>query len=375
MNKNIFILAFIIATRFFGLFMILPVLSAYGNYLQNSNEFLLGIAMGVYAVSQMLFQTPFGFMSDKIGRKKTIFIGLVIFIIGSLICAVTDDVYIMIFGRFLQGCGAIGGAASAMISDLTDKENLSKAMALVGILIGISFMSALFISPILSVFLGFSGLFYFSAFLSLVCIFALKTLPNTIHQEQEKIRFYGISKSIMILNLINFFQKGFLSCVFMIIPIILTQNFNFDKNDFWQIYLTAAFFGIIFMGISGAFGDKNNFWKNFLFSASFLFLLAFFIFYNANSVSLISFGLIVFFIAFSIHEPIIQSLTSKLAPVLNKGTILGLFNAFGYAGSFLGASLSGYLIMKFHFSNIFLICIILSIILIMSVGFLNAKKT
>ena len=126
MLKTTLPLSFIVATRFFGLFIILPVISLYAMELKGANESLVGLLIGIYAFMQMLLQTPFGILSDKIGRKNSIAIGLLIFIIGSFVCAYANDIYVMIFGRFLQGCGAVGAIAIALISDFTKEENRTK---------------------------------------------------------------------------------------------------------------------------------------------------------------------------------------------------------------------------------------------------------
>jgi MFS family permease len=139
MFKTIFPLSLIISLRFLGLFIVLPVLSVYALHLEGSNEFLVGITIGGYAATQMLLQIPFGIMSDKIGRKITIFIGLVIFLIGSLICAYSETIYGLMIGRFLQGAAAIGAVGTAMISDMVKEEVRGHAMAIMGGCIAASF--------------------------------------------------------------------------------------------------------------------------------------------------------------------------------------------------------------------------------------------
>ncbi len=125
-------LSLILASRFFGLFIVMPILSLYALSLQGSSPILIGIAMGGYALTQVLFQIPFGFLSDKFGRKSMIALGLVVFVFGSLVCALSADIYWLIVGRLMQGAGAVGGVISAMIADLVREENRTKAMALMG---------------------------------------------------------------------------------------------------------------------------------------------------------------------------------------------------------------------------------------------------
>ena len=142
-------LSIILAGRFFGLFVVMPLLSLYALSLEGMNPTLVGIAIGGYALTQVLFQIPFGFLSDKFGRKSIIALGLLIFVLGSIVCAMSDNIYMLIVGRFLQGAGAIGGVVSAMIADLVREEKRTKAMALMGATISLSFTAALILGLIL----------------------------------------------------------------------------------------------------------------------------------------------------------------------------------------------------------------------------------
>ncbi|MGZ8545810.1 MAG: MFS transporter, partial [Sulfuricurvum sp.] len=156
MFKTVMPLSAILSLRFFGLFLVLPVLSVYGLSLQGATPLLIGVIVGGYALTQAIFQLPFGIMSDKIGRKPTLLIGLVIFLVGSIICAVSTDIYTLMFGRFLQGAGAIGAVIPAMISDLVNEESRGKAMALMGGTIAISFALAMGLGPVIAAHYGLS---------------------------------------------------------------------------------------------------------------------------------------------------------------------------------------------------------------------------
>ncbi|MBK1972988.1 MFS transporter, partial [Campylobacter sp. TTU-622] len=241
MLNTILALSFIVGTRFFGLFIVLPVLSLYALKLEGSNEFLVGLLVGIYALMQMIFQVPFGILSDKIGRKKTLLFGLIIFIIGSLICSFANDIYTMLFGRMLQGAGAIGAVATAMISDFINEENRAKAMAIMGSFIGISFAASMVISPLMSAKWGLSSLFDLSTFLTLLCIILLYTIvpkENKLIHENEKTPFFHLikQKNLTLMNITNFMQKMLMSIAFLIIPIILVKHFNFEQNKLWIIY-------------------------------------------------------------------------------------------------------------------------------------------
>ncbi len=163
MIKSILPLSSIIALRFFGLFIVLPVLSVYALDLHGANTTLVGIVVGGYALTQMIFQVPFGIMSDKLGRKGTIITGLILFGIGSIFCAIADDILLLMLGRFLQGAGAIGAVVTATISDLVKEEQRPKAMATMGMAIGMSFAAAMVLGPTISTFAGVESLFYLTA--------------------------------------------------------------------------------------------------------------------------------------------------------------------------------------------------------------------
>ena len=239
MFKTIAPLSAIIALRFFGLFIVLPVISVYALSLPGSNSTLVGIVIGGYALTQMIFQIPFGIMSDKLGRKGTIILGLLLFAIGSIVCAVSDDILLLLLGRFLQGAGAIGAVVTAMISDLVQEEKRPKAMALMGGMIAGSFALAMIIGPIMGAFFGIHSLFWLTAILALLSIFVLiKFVPNPPlikHTYSTKTNLLPIllNSNLIKMNITNFLQKGFMTFAFMIIPIVLTKTYNWN----WQIYI------------------------------------------------------------------------------------------------------------------------------------------
>ncbi|MBK1972257.1 MFS transporter [Campylobacter sp. TTU_617] len=364
MLNTILALSFIVGTRFFGLFIVLPVLSLYALKLEGSNEFLVGLLVGIYALMQMIFQVPFGILSDKIGRKKTLLFGLIIFIIGSLICSFANDIYTMLFGRMLQGAGAIGAVATAMISDFINEENRAKAMAIMGSFIGISFAASMVISPLMSAKWGLSSLFDLSTFLTLLCIILLYTIvpkENKLIHENEKTPFFHLikQKNLTLMNITNFMQKMLMSIAFLIIPIILVKHFNFEQNKLWIIYTISMIAGFIAMGFAGSLGERKNLSKQILLIGVFFFILSYLCFTFSYSLNFFIFSVIIFFIGFNLHEPIMQSCASKFCKVHEKGVALGIFNSFGYGGSFIGGILGG---LFLHFEKLELLTIILVVL-------------
>lgn len=356
MLKNILALAFIMANRFFGLFIILPVLSLYANNLKYANTFLLGLLLGIYALAQIIFQLPFGKLSDKIGRKKTITLALLLFILGSLICAKSENIYFMLLGRILQGSAAIGSVVLALLSDFIEEDKRSKAMAIVGIMIGLSFTFAMIISPLMARKYGLSSLFYLSAFLSFLSIIMLFTLVDKekiILYPKEKASYKEIllNKDLALMNFTNFMQKMLLSSAFLIFPLLLSQKFGFARENLWKIYSLSALFGFISMLFAGFLSDVKGKSKEILLSGILLFILAYLLFWQAETLNFFIFGIIIFFIAFNIHEPIMQALASKFVLPSQKGQGLGIFTSFGYFGSFFGGAFAGF-IMKNYDSKI-----------------------
>lgn len=346
MLKTILSLSFVVASRFFGLFIILPVFGLYALNLEGSNKMLAGIAISVYALMQMIFQIPFGMLSDKIGRKHMMSLGLCIFIVGSFICGFTDNIYWMIFGRFLQGSGAVGSVAIAMISDFTNEENRGKAMAIMGMMIGASFGLSMVLSPVLSAKYGLGALFHLSSALTFVCIVLLYTVvPKEIEiksmQEKVSLKEILVNKDLNLMNLTNFLQKMLLTMTFFLIPIVLVEELNFPRNSLWIVYSIAMIFGFISMGMAGFVGEKKGLSKQILLVGIGFFGFAYVSFSLFSSKWLFIIGVMFFFIGFNMHEPIMQSVASKFAKSDQKGTVLGVFNAAGYFGTFLGGIFAG----------------------------------
>ncbi len=367
MLKSVLPLSFIVGSRFFGIFIILPVISLYALDLRGANEFLVGLLVGVYAVTQMIFQVPFGALSDRIGRKKTVALGLAVFIAGSLICAAASDIYAMLLGRLIQGAGAIGAAATAMISDFTSEEKRGKAMAIMGGFIGLSFSLSMVLSPVISQNFGLASLFYLSAALSALCIVLLYAVvpkePKISHFE-EKVPFKKLifEKNFMLMNVTNMMQKMLTSIAFLAIPIVLVHSLGYAQGELWKVYAVSTALGFIAMGLGGALGDGRGLGKKMLLIGIALFIAAYGVFCAASSALVYAAGVAIFFVGFNLHEPILQSLATKFVKTKQRGTALGAFNSFGYLGSFVGGIFGGYMLQNYDFYALGVICIIACVI-------------
>ena len=369
MLKTIMPLNLIISLRFFGLFIVLPVLSIYALDLKNSNELLAGLAVGGYAATQMIFQVPFGMLSDKIGRKITLSIGLIIFILGSLIAAYSTDIYMLILGRLIQGAGAIGAVATAMISDLIKEEIRAKAMAIMGGSVAITFAISMVLGPTISASWGIGMLFWITAVCAAIAIIVLllkvETPPKITHNyKNSKKEIFTIlkDKNLIKMNITNMLQKGMMTLAFLAIPIIMVREFGYQKSELWQAYVPAMILGIFAMGFSAVMGEKKKKPKLVLIVGITFFALSYAIMGSTSSPFLFIIGVIVFFVGFNIHEPLLQSLASKYAKIHQKGTALGVFNAFGYLGTLVGALLGGHFLKWYGIgyiaTTVFVICIL-----------------
>ena len=348
MFKKVFPLSAILSLRFLGLFLVLPVISIYALTLDNSTPLLVGMVVGGYALTQAIFQVPFGTMSDKIGRKPTLLVGLIIFLIGSIICAYSTDIYTLMLGRFLQGAGAIGAVITAMISDLVEEEVRGKAMAIMGASIAMSFALAMGLGPVIGASYGVDTLFIITAGLSILAMILLftkvPTPPRIKHIYHSTTKTSDILKDSNLLNMIviNAMQKGLMTVAFVLIPIILTSDeFAWEASDLYMAYLPAMVLGLVAMGPAAVFGEKYNKPKQIFLISIVLFIGSFAIMGLTSSSTIFIVAVSMFFIAFNMMEPLVQSMITKFAKVHQKGAALGISNSVAYFATFIGGTTAG----------------------------------
>ena len=256
-------LSLLMAIRFFGLFIVMPLLALYAMDLQNANAFSVGIALGAYALSQVFLQIPFGKAADKFDKKKILILGLSLLAIGSLICAFSTNIYMLIFGRLLQGAGAIGGVILAFIADLTDENNRAKAFARMGQFIALSFAISMILGPTIGAKWGVDKLFILTAFLALFSIWLVTAkipkAPNIVHhQEYTGIQSILTHKELLKLFFSGFLQKGLMTVFFMLTPIIFTTKLNWEKTELWKVYIPALILGIFALPLGAILAEKKQ---------------------------------------------------------------------------------------------------------------------
>jgi predicted MFS family arabinose efflux permease len=373
MIKQIMPLSLIVGLRFFGLFIVLPVLSIYALDMEGATPFLAGLVVGGYALTQAAFQVPFGLASDKVGRKKTLLFGLIIFIIGSVIAAVSDNIYMLLIGRFLQGAGAIGSVVSAMVADLVKEEQRAHAMAIMGGTIALSFAAAMIIAPVVGGHWGIDKLFWLTAVLSVMAIGILFTAvpqpPKIVHSyEEEESKMIEVFKdrSLTRMYITFLFHSSIMTMAFFIIPVVMTHGlteggFGWEKSELWKVYFPAMIFGFFAMAPAAIFGEKYGKGKQvFMISVSVIFL-GFLAMGFASTAWVFVVGVVFFFIGFNMFEPLLQSFVAKFAKVHQKGAALGVANTFAYTGIFLGGLLAGWIMQHYDRATLAIVVAILCV--------------
>jgi predicted MFS family arabinose efflux permease len=319
----------------------MPILAAAALKLEGATPFLAGLAVGGYALMQMFFQYPFGMLSDRFGRKRMIAIGMIIFAAGSIVCAQSTDIWLLIIGRFVQGMGVVTSVITAGISDLTSEEQRSKAMAFVGVSIACSFIAAIPLSPVIGGAFGVETLFWISACLAiptiLLLIFAVKTPPK-IHPLEpvvgSKLKRVFADSNLMRLNCAMFLHSFVMTSSFVMIPLALTRELGYEIGGMWRVYLPALVCGILAMGLGTAIGEKKNAVKSVMLVGVATLICA----YAGLLLSGVLFipWVMLIFAGLNSLEPLMQSSASKLARSDVRGSALGLFSAFQFCGVFAG---------------------------------------
>ena len=362
-------LAAVMSLRMLGLFMILPVFSLYADQLIGATPTLIGIAMGIYGLTQGIFQIPFGILSDKIGRRQVITMGLCIFILGSVISAMSDSITGMIIGRALQGVGAVGSTIIAMIADLTREEQRSKAMAVAGMTIGMSFALAMMLGPL---FANWINIFWLAAIFGVVAIFLLFTwVPtppvSTWHADAEpKLGlFWTLLKepNLMRLNAGIFLLHAILTASFVILPLSLQNLAGLQSNQQWLLYLPILLVAFLLSIPCIIIAEKKHLLKPFFLGAiAAMGCAEFCLWFFADFLLLSAVSLLLFFTAFSVLEAFLPSLVSKTAPRAKKGTALGIYSCSQFLGIFVGGSCGGWLYGAFGLTDVYLLCAALTIL-------------
>jgi MFS family permease len=365
-------LAAVFSVRLLGLFMIYPVFAAYARGLSGATPYLIGEALGIYGLSQGLLQIPFGLLSDRVGRKTMIVIGLVLFGIGSVIAAMSTSIGGVIFGRVLQGAGAVGSVILALVADLTAEDNRTKAMAIVGITIGASFMVALIIGPIVATFVGVAGIFWLMVALAVVGIAITQfVVPNPrvlrVHRDAETVpALIGAvlrDKELLRLDFGIFSLHAMLTASFLVVPGLLRHTLAISSHSDWLVYLPVLLVSVVVMVPAIIVAERHRRMKGVFVSAvAGLAVSQALLYADAGNVYVLIAALIVFFSAFNIMEASLPSLITKVAPPAAKGTAAGLYSSAQFLGIFVGGIVGGFAHQHGGTHGVFALTVVLALL-------------
>jgi MFS family permease len=377
-------LALVFSVRLLGLFMVYPMFAAYAGGLSGANPYLIGEALGIYGLTQGLLQIPFGLLSDKFGRKLMIVTGLLLFVVGSVVAAMSTSVAGLIFGRALQGAGAVGSVILALLADLTSEESRTKSMAVVGITIGGSFLIALVIGPVIASVVGVTGLFWLMCVLGLVGVAIIIFLVPTprrleVHRDAETVpSVFGAvlrNPALLRLDIGIFALHAMLTAMFLVVPGLLRATLNVAPDNDWMIYLPVLLVSVLVMGAAVGF-ERRQRGQGFFIGAIVALAVsnALLVSGGGNAIMLIA-ALVIFFSAFNILEATLPSLVSKTAPAAHKGTALGIYSSLQFLGIFAGGAAGGYLNQRAGSAGVFAFTIALALLwLIVTLALRPARR-
>ena len=362
-----FKVSLIMSVRMLGLFMLFPVMSVYASGYENSTPFLIGMAIGIYGLTQAFFQIPFGYLSDRFGRKPLLIAGLLIFFLGSIIAANTENIIFVVIGRAFQGGGAISAVLMAFLADSVSEDNRAKANAFVGFQIGVAFMLSLIIGPIITSKIGLSGLFWSIGLLSIVAMLIVFSL-----KQSKPINYYRLSvgafketlsRELVTLDFSVFSLHLILASGFIVMPLLIMKNQIVSMADNWQLYLPAVLFSFIGMVPLIIISEKFKKTKYILLLSILLLIISQIVFFISDlNFSTFLITLTIFFVAFNSIEAILPSLLSKTASPSKRGLAMGIFSTSQFLGTFIGGAIGGLIYDIYDLNSVFLFTIFVAII-------------
>jgi MFS family permease len=357
-------IAFLFSVRMLGLFMLIPVFTVYAQQLETSSPILVGMALGIYGLSQAMMQIPFGMMSDRWGRKPMIIIGLCLLICGSLCGAVTHSIYGMIIARLLQGLGAIGSVLIALLADMTPNETRARSMAIIGATIGLSFGLAMVLSPLLTQSMGLPAIFYFTAILGCIGLVVIAN-SRAIHSQESLTPIKGAwvelfssvirNSKLQSLNLGIFCQHLILTATFYALPLLLKQPIKAGYlTASWHLYLGVMILSFLAMLPFIRLAEKKQKSAMILSSAVLITSICQYFLIYYDNFYLWCILLLGYFTAFQYLEASLPALISKEASAHHKGTAMGVYSSCQFLGIFIGGLLAGCIDSVFGLSAIFI---------------------
>jgi MFS family permease len=346
-------LAAVFSVRMLGLFMVYPVFAVFARHLAGATPYRIGVALGIYGLSQGVLQMPFGVLSDRLGRKTMIVLGLIVFGLGSAVAASSSTIYGMILGRLLQGAGAVGSVILALVADLTADKNRTKAMALVGMTIGFSFLVAIVTGPAVAGWVGVAGIFWLMTALALlgiaITLFVVPAPPPAhVHPEAETVpALIGATlrnPQLLRLDFGIFALHAMLTASFLVVPGLLRGTLAVSSRDQWFVYLPVLLVSVAVMVPAIIVAERHRRMKSVVVGAVGALLVSQLMLATAGQdpYVLVS-ALVVFFAGFNIMEASLPSLVTKTAPAGSRGTATGIYSSLQFFGIFIGGVIGGWM--------------------------------
>lgn len=340
----------IFGLRMFGLFLVLPVFAVYGPELTGATPALVGLAIGIYGLTQALLQIPMGFLSDRFGRRRIILAGLLAFALGSVVAAVSEHIIGVILGRALQGGGAIAAAVLALAADLTEPRQRTKVMALIGMSVGATFLAAMVLGPVLAGIGGLASLFWVSAVLALLAVVVLYRVvpippPQRSHADAGPVRgrFRGVlhDPNLLRLDLGIFCLHFTLTAAFVVVPVLLRDTLALPVESHWLVYVPVLLLSVVALVPAIVCSERLGWHRGVLFGAVVCLTLAQLGLASAGTSWALLIALWLWFAAFNVLEATLPALISRYAPAVSKGTAMGVYASAQFAGAFLGGTVGG----------------------------------
>lgn len=351
-RRSTFALSSIFALRMLGLFMIIPVFSVAGQSYQYATPGLIGLAVGVYGLTQAILQIPFSLIADRYNRKILIVFGLLMFALGGVIAAMSETIYGVIAGRAIAGGGAVSAVVMALLSDVTREEHRTKAMAVMGMSIGLSFVVAFSMGPWLTSLVGISGLFWVTTIMGIAACFMMLLVPKVTRHHRNFAQGYGKQLAEVIrmgdlnrLHLSVFALHLLLTAMFIFVPGQLIQYAGLPLAHHSWVYLPLLVISMFFAFPSIILAEKYRKMRGIFLTAITGIILGLIVMawgYQSKYGLLTGLGL--FFIAFNVMEALLPSWLSKAAPIQSKATAMGVNASGQFLGAFCGGMLGGHLL-------------------------------
>ena len=376
-RRSVGVVALISMIRMFGLFALLPVLSLYATDLQHATPLLVGLAVGAYGLTQAGFQVPLGALSDRIGRLPVIVFGLGVFAAGSILAAMSDSIYGIIAGRLLQGAGAISATLTALITDATREQVRTKSMAIFGIGIGLSFMIAMVLGPLIAAKFGVKSLFWIAALLAVFAAGLLLLLPE-IPRAKKSANWNllpALRPDLLRVDVYVFLLHAIMTATFVALPFLLSDRLGMALTDHWKMYVGALLLSLVIAVPMIMMDHRQGQGRLIGIAVSMVLVGQLGLTFFSVSTAPIFIAMVVYFAGFNFLEAGLPARLSMLADEEVRGASLGVFSSAQFLGAFIGGLIGGQFYGQGRPQDVFFVCALLAGIWLALQGFGKFRKS